>query len=173
MNTGRPIVSLVWAMSENRVIGVKNRLPWHLPADLRHFKKLTLGKPILMGRKTWESLPGLLPEREHIVLTRDKNYTADGCTVVHSFENALARSTDVSEIMVVGGTALYELALPQADRLYLTLVHATLEGDAFFPIFDQSQWRETDRRYHPADDKNVYAMSFISLERNTPKSEAD
>jgi dihydrofolate reductase len=152
-------------MSENRVIGLHNKLPWHLPADLRHFKNLTIGKPILMGRKTWESLPGILPDRQHIVLTHDTGYTADGCSVVHSFEQMLAMLKDVQEVMVVGGAALYEVALPYADRLYMTLVHATLEGDTFFPLFDHSQWRELDREYHPADAKNVYALSFVTLER--------
>jgi dihydrofolate reductase len=156
-------------MSENRVIGLHNKLPWHLPADLRHFKKLTLGKPILMGRRTWESLPGILPERQHIVMTRDQTYSADDCTVVHSFQQALARLEDVSEVMVVGGAALYKIALPWADRLYMTLVHATVAGDAYFPPFDESQWREVERRYHPADVKNMHAMSFICLERKRPR----
>jgi dihydrofolate reductase len=107
------------------------------------------------------------------VLTHDKNYSADGCTLVHSVEHALTMLKDVSEIMIVGGAALYELTLPLADRLYLTLVHTTLEGDAFFPIFDRSQWREIYRQYHPADAKNAYAMSFINLERKTPRLKAD
>ena len=165
MSLPKPVISLICAMSENRVIGRNNQLPWHLPADLLHFKKLTLGKPILMGRKTWESLPGLLPDREHIVMTRDMTYSAENCTVVHSFEQALLRVKDASEIMVVGGAALYELALPRADRLYLTLVHTILEGDVYFPPFDESQWREVERRYHPADAKNVHALSFINLAR--------
>jgi dihydrofolate reductase len=160
-------------MSENRVIGLNNKLPWHLPADLRHFKNLTLGKPILMGRKTWESLPGILPDRRHIVLTHDKGYAANGCTLVHSFEQVLAMLGDVPEVMIVGGAALYELALPYADRLYMTLVHTRLEGDVYFPPFDPSQWRESGRQYHPADAENVYALSFINLERMRPKLASD
>ena len=173
MSSFNPVVSLIWAMSENRVIGLDNKLPWYLPADLRHFKQLTLGKPMLMGRKTWESLPGLLPDRQHIVLTHDRNYLADGCTLVHSIEQALAMLEGVSEVMIIGGAALYELALPWAERLYLTLVHAKLEGDTYFPMYDQTQWLETDRRYFPADAKNIYAMSFINMERRSSRPTSD
>jgi dihydrofolate reductase len=152
-------------MSENRVIGRYNQLPWHLPADLRHFKRLTLGKPIIMGRKTWLSLPGLLPERPHVVLTRDATYRADGCIVVHSLEEALGAVPGAPEVMIVGGAALYAATLPRADRLYMTLVHAEVEGNVCFPPFDLSQWLEVEREFHPADDKNTYPYSFIRLER--------
>lgn len=168
MNLQRPVISLIWAMSENRVIGLNNRLPWHLPADLQHFKKLTLGKPILMGRMTWESLPGLLPDRKHIVLTHDTDYAADGCIVAHSFDQALALVKDEEELMIVGGAALYELALPLADRLYLTLVHAIIEGDTCFPQFNFEEWQEVERVYYPADAKNIHPLSFIKLVRISP-----
>jgi dihydrofolate reductase len=152
-------------MSENRVIGRDNKLPWHLPADLKHFKSLTLGKALIMGRNTWESLPGLLPDRQHFVLTRDKGYRADGCYVVHSLNEALAKLRNAPEVMVVGGAAIYSLALPEADRLYITLVHAIIDGDTYFPPFDQSQWSEVVREYHAADEKNAYPHSFIELRR--------
>ncbi len=115
MNQSRPIISLIWAMAENRVIGRDNGLPWHLSADLKHFKELTLGKPILMGRKTWESLPGVLPNRPHFVLTRDKSYQAAGCSVVHSIDDLLAAVNDSHEVMVMGGALLYQQMLPLAD----------------------------------------------------------
>lgn len=159
------MISLIAAMSENRVIGRENQLPWQLPADLAHFKSLTLGKPIVMGRRTWESLPGLLPGRRHIVLTSDKRYSAAGCLVVASIEQALAAAGEVPEVMIVGGAALYRQLLPLAGRIYLTLVHITLEGDTFFPEFAAEDWNETDRRYNQPDHKNPYAYSFITLER--------
>jgi dihydrofolate reductase len=165
MNSPETVISLIWAMSENRVIGRGNKLPWHLPADLQHFKLLTLGKPIVMGRMTWESLPGVLPKRRHIVLSRDKTYVADGCTVVHSLEEALVVARGVPEVMVVGGAALYEAALPKADRLYLTLVHTEVDGDTYFPRFDLSDWRELEREPHSADKNNPYPYSFITLAR--------
>jgi dihydrofolate reductase len=163
-NTG-PQISIIAAMAENRVIGQDNKMPWHLPADLRHFKALTVGKPIIMGRKTWESLPGLLPDRPHIVVTSDTDYRAKGCTLVHSIDEALAAAGDVPEVMIVGGGAFYAQLLPRADRLYLTIIHAEFEGDTLFPEYDPSQWQETERESHSPDDKNPYAYTFITLER--------
>lgn len=163
------MISLIWAMSENRVIGLDNRLPWYLPADLQHFKRLTLGKPIVMGRRTWESLPGLLPGRVHVVLTRDASYRAEGCTLARSLEEALTKTKDVAEVMIVGGATLYQAALPLADRLYLTLVHAEFAGDAFFPEFDLSQWCEVEREDHAADVRNTFPYSFITLERKVSR----
>jgi len=165
MNPARPQISIIAAMAENRVIGRDNQLPWRLPADLRHFKALTIGKPIIMGRKTWESLPGLLPDRPHIVITSDTSYQAQGCLVTHSIEEALAAAGQVPEVMIVGGGAFYEQMLPQADRIYLTLVHANIEGDAYFPNYDMDAWQEIEREEHAPDDKNAYAYSFITLER--------
>jgi len=167
MNPARPQISLIAAMAENRVIGRDNQLPWRLPADLKHFKALTVGKPIIMGRKTWESLPGLLPDRPHIVVTSDQSYQAEGCTVTHSIEEALTAAGDVSEVMIVGGGAFYQQMLPQADRMYLTLVHTEIEGDAYFPEYDVADWQEIEREGHDPDDKNAYAYSFITLERKT------
>jgi dihydrofolate reductase len=165
MAEARPLVSLIVAMAKNGVIGRDNRLPWRLPADLAHFKRITMGKPMVMGRKTWESLPGLLPGRRHIVVTRDEGYRAQGCTLVHSLEQALEAAGEVPEVMVVGGGTLYKEMLPHADRLYLTLVDVEVEGDARFPEIDYADWRERGRERHPADARNAYACTFLELER--------
>ncbi len=159
-------LSIISALADNRVIGHANTLPWRLPADLAHFKALTMGKPMLMGRKTWESLPGLLPGRRHIVLTRDTGYLAEGVEIVHSIEGALDRVGSENEIMLVGGANLYAQAIPLASRMYLTYVHTQARGDAWFPEFDRSQWIEMSRERHPADQKNPFDYSFVSLKRN-------
>jgi len=161
-----PAISLIAAMANNRAIGIENRLPWRLPADLQHFKRLTLGKPIVMGRRTWESLPGLLPQRTHIVVTQDPTYIAEGARVVHGIEEALAAAGDVPELMVVGGAHFYEQMLPLARRLYLTEVDVDVEGDTFFPLFDTTQWVEVSRETHQKDDKNPFDYSFVTLERS-------
>jgi dihydrofolate reductase len=159
-----PRIAVVAAVARNRVIGRGNRLPWHLPDDLRHFKRLTLGRPIVMGRRTWESLPGLLPDRTHIVVTRDPAYRAPGAQVVHSLDAALAAAGD-EEVFVVGGAELYALAVPRAVRLYLTLVDAEVEGDVFFPKIDPAQWREVTREPHAADERHAYPFAFVTMER--------
>jgi dihydrofolate reductase len=158
-------LSLIAAMADNRVIGHENRLPWHLPADLQHFKAITLGKPVLMGRKTWESLGRPLPGRTNIVITRDAGYVAEGCVVAHSLEEAVRAAGEAAEIMVIGGAQLYRQALPLADTIYLTLVHAEFQGDTRFPDWQPKEWRETARIDHAADDRNPHAYSFITLER--------
>jgi dihydrofolate reductase len=163
--TERPRISLIWAMARNRVIGRDNKLPWHLPADLQHFKQLTLDKPIVMGRKTWESLPGLLPKRRHIVVTRQSDYDAEGAETAPDLESAIALAGEVEEVMIVGGATLYEQALPLADRLYMTLVEAHIEGDALFPEFDMDAWEVIDETTAPADEKNRYGLTFQTLER--------
>ena len=150
-------------MARNRVIGRDNRLPWHLPADLRHFKELTLGKPIIMGRKTWESLPGLLPDRRHIVVTRQQDYVVEGAETAASLDAAIALAGDVDEVMIVGGANLYAQALPVADRLYITLVDAEVDGDACFPEFDMDAWHVIDESSAPADEKNRYGLRFLTL----------
>lgn len=158
-------LSVIAALAENRVIGRDNALPWRLPADLAHFKRLTIGKPIIMGRRTWESLPGLLPHRTHVVVTRDRDYLAEGGFVVHSLDEAFEFAGDAPEMMVVGGAELYAQALPLATRLYLTYVHARLDGDAFFPEFSATDWQELEREDHHADARNPYAYSFVTLQR--------
>jgi dihydrofolate reductase len=164
-HAGGPEIALIAAVADNGVIGQGNALPWHLPADLAHFKRLTLDKPILMGRRTWESLPGLLPRRRHIVLTRDPLYRADGCTLVGSVEAAIAAAGDVPELCVVGGADLYAQTLPLAARLYLTRVHVQPDGDTRFPQWDPREWQELARTEHPADAKNPIAMTFLTLVR--------
>jgi len=161
----QPSIALIAALSDNQVIGQDNRLPWNLPADLQHFKSVTLDKPIIMGRRTWESLPGLLPRRRHILLTGDRNYRAAGCILVHSIEEALEAAGDAPEVMVIGGQTLYQQMLPLADRLYLTRVHTVVQGDAFFPGFATAEWREVAREDHRADARNPFDYSFITLER--------
>ena len=158
-------ISIIVAMATNRVIGHENRLPWHLPADLQHFKRITMGKPILMGRKTWESIGRPLPGRTNIVITRDVSYSADGCVVVHSLDAALEAARDNDEIMVIGGAEFYRQVLPRASTLYLTLVDGEFEGDAFFPEIDENEWLEVERSDHGQDEKNPHAYSFIRLER--------
>jgi dihydrofolate reductase len=165
-------IAIVVAMADNRVIGRDNQLPWHLPADLRHFRQVTIGKPVLMGRKTHESIGRPLPERTNIVVTRDRSYEAPGCVVAHSIESALKAAGDREEVMVIGGADFYRQLLPKADRLYLTLVHAEFEGDARFPELDDREWREVERTDCAPDANNPWPYSFIRLERVTPSAVA-
>jgi dihydrofolate reductase len=158
-------VSLIVAMAENRVIGLNNQLPWRLSADLQHFKALTMGKPIVMGRKTWESIGRPLPGRTNIVVTRDVGYQAEGCVVVHSVDQALEVADGSDEIMVIGGANLYQQLFDRADRLYLTLVRGDIEGDTWFPEFNIAQWRELERESHSCDEKNEFDYEFVTLER--------
>jgi dihydrofolate reductase len=158
-------ISLILAMGRNRVIGRDNQLPWHLPADLAHFKATTMGKPILMGRKTWESIGKALPGRLNIVLTGQAGYTAEGATVVNSIDNAIAACESADELMVIGGAAVYEALLPVAQKIYLTLVDEEFEGDTFFPQIDEQEWREESREDHSTDDKNAYDYSFRVLKK--------
>ena len=159
-------LSIVVAMASNGVIGRNGDLPWRLPADLREFKAITMGKPIIMGRLTHESIGRPLPGRENIVLTRDPGYQARGCRVI----NDLAELNDIlndSEAMIIGGARLYEAALPVARRLYITEVHADVEGDVSFPDFDREPWKETRRERHQADEDNQFDYSFVLLERRS------
>ena len=168
----KPIVSLLVAMSENRVIGRENALPWRLPADLKRFKTLTTGRTIIMGRKTWDSLPRWpLPGRRNVVITRNRAFEAAGAAVVHSLEAALREGAGEDEIFVIGGERIFQEALPLADRLYLTVVHASVEGDTYFPEFNGTGWRlvEDDRR--PADEMNPYDYSFRIMERRDGQGE--
>ncbi|MCB1751480.1 MAG: dihydrofolate reductase [Gammaproteobacteria bacterium] len=158
-------ISLIAAIAENCVIGRGNKLPWHLPADLKHFKQLTMGKPMIMGRRTWQSLPGLLPGRVHIVISRDHGFTAAGCEIARSFDEALRKAGPAPEVMVIGGGALYKQVLPYASRMYLTLVRAEIDGDILFPRFDKADWIELEREEHLADARNVYDYVFLTLER--------
>lgn len=161
-------LSIIVAMDARRVIGYENRLPWHLPADLKHFRQLTMGKPILMGRRTWESIGRPLPGRINIVITRDPAYTAEGCIVVHSVEEALRAAAGHDEVMLIGGEQLYRQLLPRADRLYITQVDGEFPGDAWFPELDAAEWREVACSAHAPDERNAYACRFITLERVIP-----
>lgn len=158
-------LSIIAAVAENRVIGRDNQLPWRLPADLAHFKRLTMGKPIIMGRRTWESLPGLLPHRTHLVVTRDSGYQAAGAHVVHSINEAIEFAGDAPELMVVGGARLYAQTIPLATHMYLTHVHQRIDGDTRFPAFEEGEWEEVSRERHRADDRNPYDYSFVELAR--------
>ena len=150
------ITSIIAGMDRNRLIGQGNRLPWRLPADMKHFRRHTLGKPVLMGRKTFESIGKPLPKRTNIILTSDRNYQADGCIVTYSVEEALGTASGCEEIMVIGGALIYELFLPRADRLYLTYIHRCFEGDVYFPAFDLADWQEVKRIDCQPDKKNPH-----------------
>ena len=153
-------------MAKNRVIGIENRLPWKLPADMKWFRQHTLGKPIVMGRKTFESFGGKpLPDRLNIVITQDQSYQAENVMVAHSIDAALKLCGDVEEVMIIGGMSLYQQTLPIADRLYRTVVDAEPEGDAWFPVIDLNQWSEIEKHHHEADDKNTYNCEFSILKR--------
>jgi len=158
-------LSIIVAMDRNRVIGKGDTLPWHISSDLKNFKKITMGKPIVMGRKTHESIGRPLPGRENIILTRDKIYKTEGCTVLHSMEEIFEHCKDVDEVMITGGSEIYKLSLEQASRLYLTEVHTEIEGDTYFPEFDRDEWDEVSREDFEADEKNEFDYSFVLLER--------
>jgi dihydrofolate reductase len=162
---GRPLVSLVVAMTRDGVIGRDNAMPWHLPDDLKHFKALTMGKPMLMGRKTFAAIGKALPGRTTLVLTRDRVWQAPGVTVVHSLDEAFQAVSSVPELCVVGGAEIYKLTLPIAQRIYLTRIQASIPGDTVFPALDMSQWRETGSIEHPADERHACAMTFSTLDR--------
>ncbi len=158
-------ISIIAAMDQDRVIGINNQLPWKLPADMQWFRRQTLGKPVLMGRNTYESIGKPLPGRLNIILTREHGYAVDGAVVVHHLEEAMAMAGEVDEVMVIGGAALYEQMLGLADRLYLTQIHAHFAGDAWFPRIDPAEWVEIERSDHAADERNPYDYSFMILER--------
>ena len=162
-------LAMIVAMAKNNVIGLNNDMPWHLPADLQWFKKTTLGSPIIMGRKTYDSIGRPLPGRLNIILSRDTELEIEGCSVVNSLEDALQTAKDADnskdEIFITGGAHLYNEYLSQVDTLYLTLIDTELAGDTFFPDYTKYNWQEMQRIEDPADDKNPYALTFLKLER--------
>jgi len=158
-------LTLIAALACNRVIGRNNRLPWRLPADLQFFKQATMGKPLLMGRRTWESIGRPLPGRKMIVLSGYSGYQAAGCRVAHTLDEALALAGDVPEIMVIGGAALYEQTLPLARRLVLTQIEAEIPGDVWFPVWDERDWRLDWEESHPADADHAWPWRFQRWER--------
>ncbi|MGA4718883.1 dihydrofolate reductase [Fictibacillus nanhaiensis] len=158
------MISFVVAMDENRAIGKDNDLPWYLPNDLKHFKNVTMGKPIVMGRKTYESIGKPLPGRENIVVTRDEHYQAEGTTVVHSVEEVIHKEAE--ELCVIGGTEIFKLFMPVADRLYVTEIHHTFDADTYFPEINRDEWREVSRESGTVDEKNKYPHDFVVYEKN-------
>lgn len=164
-------LSMAFAMAQNRVIGRDNALPWHLPKDLQYFKAITLGKPIIMGRKTFDSIGRPLPGRPNIVITRNVDWQQDGVYVVHTVDEALAlgeslaKEQGADELMVIGGSQIYTELLDRAERLYMTQVHAEVEGDDYFPEFAMSDWRQISQEHHSADESNPYDYSFLVLDR--------
>lgn len=161
-------LSIIVAMAKNRVIGANNTLPWHLPADLKHFKSLTMGHHIIMGRKTYESIGKPLPGRTSVVVTRNTGYSLPGVIVVNSLPAAIKACGNDDEIFVIGGAELYRQAIDLADRIYLTEIEADIAGDAHFTEFDSKMWRETGRESHSPDEKNLHPYHFVSYCRNKP-----
>ena len=160
------IISIIAAMDKNRLIGSNNGLPWHLPADFKHFKAITLGKPVVMGRKTFESIGRPLPGRKNIVITRT-GYQADGVISVNSIEAALEEVLDEKEVMIIGGANLYEQMIPQAQRMYLTHVDAACNGDAWFPEYNEPEWELVDNQRVEADDKNNFNFTISTYQRKS------
>ena len=165
-------ISLIVAMSQNRVIGKDNQLPWHLPADLQHFKTLTSGHSIIMGRKTYESIGHPLPNRTNIILSRQTHYQAQGCLCANNCSEALALAKQYStdDVFIIGGAHVFELFLAYGTRIYLTRVEAQIDGDTLFPEISTSEWNVVSERYRAADDKNCYPLTFLTLERITNRA---
>jgi dihydrofolate reductase len=159
------VITLIVAVADSGVIGRDNTLPWHLPEDLKRFKRLTMGKPIVMGRKTFESIGKPLPGRENIVVTRDTNYRRDGVTVVHDLDGALRAAASAPEIMVIGGAELFRALLPRAGRIHLTRVHGNIAGDVMWPALDERDWQVVEREPRAADERHAYAMTFEVWEK--------
>ncbi|MGM0613260.1 MAG: type 3 dihydrofolate reductase [Bacteroidota bacterium] len=163
----QPKISIIVAIAKNRVIGKNNQMPWHLPADLKHFKKITYGSPIIMGRKTFESIGKPLPGRKSIIISRQENLSLnfDSVEVVHSFSEAAKAANDYAEAFVIGGSDIYQLALPFAEKIYMTKLDLEVEGDTYFPELDSEKWTLVDEKHHQADAQNPHAYSFLIYER--------
>ena len=160
------MISMIAAMAHDRIIGADNDMPWHLPADLKHFKAITMGKPVLMGRKTYESIGKALPGRPNIVITSNESFSLDDATVVHSIEAAMQKAAAFDEVMIIGGGSIYQSMLSQAQRLYLTFIDLKVDGDTQFPDYEaNANWQELAREIHHKDDKNPYDYTFVTLER--------
>ena len=159
------MISLIVAASSNGVIGVDGDLPWRLPDDLKRFKALTTGKPVIMGRKTWDSLGRPLPNRQNIVITRNPDFHAEGCDIVTTPEQAIGVAGDSDELMIIGGGAIYAIFLDKATRIYLTRVHTEIDGDTYFPGPDTDVWIEASRTAHPIDERHSVAFDFIDYVR--------
>ena len=159
----KPTVSIIVAMANNRVIGKDNDMPWHLPADLQHFRKVTTGKPIIMGRKTYESIGRPLPKRHNIIISRNSDYKVEGCDVVGSLDEAVKLAGDVEEIFIIGGGFLYNQTIDSADKLYLTFIDLEVDGDTFFPVFEHLNTKKIASEQHQKDDNNPYDYVFTEF----------
>ena len=159
------VVSFVVAYGRGRVMGKDNAIPWRAPADVRHFRDITRGKPVVMGRRTFESIGRPLPDRLNIVLTRDPGFRAEGCRVARSLTEALALAGDAPEVMVIGGAQVFAALFPTADRLYITEIDADFDGDTYFPEFDRTEWREIERRAHPPEEGDPLPYDIVTYER--------
>lgn len=162
-------ISIIAGMTDDGLIGVDNKLPWHLSADLRRFKAITMGKPIIMGRKTHESIGKPLPGRRNIVISRDEDFRCAGCEVYHSLQEAFEALKDCAEVIIIGGAEIYKQALPLANKMYLTFVHHHFEGDKYFPKWNAKEWQEIEHADYAADEKNPYPYSFVVLERKNSR----
>ena len=158
-------INIIVAMANNRTIGLGNKMPWHLPADLKHFKSITMDHPIIMGRKTYQSIGKALPGRRNIVVSRDPAYQLEDAEVVRDLEQAVAICGDVSDVMIIGGATIYEQMLPKAHRLYLTFINLDVKGDTYFPDWKAYGFREVASESHQPDDKNPYSYRFVTLEK--------
>ncbi|MFL9837246.1 dihydrofolate reductase [Flavobacterium sp. ST-75] len=165
-------ITLIAAAAENNALGKDNQMIWHLPDDFKRFKQLTSGHYIIMGRKTFDSLPGMLPNRTHVIITRQQDYTAENCIIANSLEEAIKACPQDEEVFVIGGGEIYKQSLPFADKIELTRVHGTTpEADAFFPEIDPNKWELTEKVYHPKDDKHKFDFTFETFVKNTGKNE--
>lgn len=160
-----PEITLIAAAAENNALGKDKDLVWHLPDDFKRFKELTTGHYIIMGRKTFETFPKPLPNRTHVVITRQKDYHPEGAIVVHSLEKALEVAKDDEQPFIIGGGEIYKLALSKSDKIELTRVHETFEADAFFPEIDEKNWELTNSSFHPKDEKHAYSFTYLTYER--------
>ncbi|MBW8051009.1 MAG: dihydrofolate reductase [Cytophagales bacterium] len=165
-------ISIIAAVAQNNVIGKDNKLMWHLPADLKHFKEITMGHHIIMGRKTFEAIGKALPDRTSIIITRQKGLLATDCLVVNSLEEAikLAKMNNENEAFIIGGGEIYKLAMNIANKIYLTRIGESFEGDTFFPVINKKKWEETARKEFSADEKNRYNYAFVELEKKVTES---
>ncbi len=160
-------ISLIVAMASNRTIGLNKQMPWHLSADLRTFKKITMGHPIIMGRKTFESIGKALPGRRNIIISRNTEYHRDGCDVFQDIDDAFSACVNEDEIFIIGGATLYDVILPRCQRLYITLIHKEFDGDTFFPAFNPQDWEEIERTDISDDESVDFDYSFVTLQRTT------
>jgi dihydrofolate reductase len=158
-------LSLIAAIGKNRELGKDNQLLWKMPADLQYFKKVTLNKPILMGRKTFESIGRPLPGRENIIITRDKQYAAEGCTITHSLDDATKACSTSNEVMIIGGANIYQQAIDKVERMYLTFIDGEFDADVFFPAWEKTAWQPIEKIHRPADEDNMYDCQFVTLDK--------